>query len=85
MHGEGWFNTLLLYHIQYEKGFLPEPGGINDQPGKFPELMTTLSYVLNVVSEEKRKQEAKEKPISAAPRTPKNGRFARRRQQEAKG
>ena len=57
MNGTQWYNTVLMYYIQYEKGFLPEDGGLNAQPAKFPELMTTFGYIYNSVSEEARKRE----------------------------
>lgn len=51
MQGTQWLSTMYFYYLQYEKGFLPESGGLNAQPAKFPELMTTFGYILNKVGE----------------------------------
>lgn len=73
MEGDGWLNRIALYFSQYEKGFYPEKGGINDQPAKFAELMVTYEAVREQVNEAARKQAAQKPP------PPKNQRVQRTR------
>jgi hypothetical protein len=54
MKDTSWFSTLMFYYSQWDKGFLPEPGGINAQPAKFGETMQTIKVILNEVHEANR-------------------------------
>lgn len=63
MNGTGWFSSILMYFRQWESGFLPEEGGINRQPGKFAELMTTMKIVVDKVSEIKQERDRKQKEM----------------------
>jgi hypothetical protein len=46
-----WFYKLVTAYNAYEKGFLPEAGGMDDQPAKFPVLMQLMQNAVNTVME----------------------------------
>lgn len=61
LYGKGWYNQYLSAYMNYEKGFLPEVGGINNQPAKFSEIMLLMGNYLHEAHDLKRAIEGKGK------------------------
>lgn len=52
---------IFWLYRQKEKGYLPEPGGLNDQPAIFVQYMTIIDRALDFCREEQRKREEQSK------------------------
>lgn len=54
------FSDLFWHYGQMQKGYLPEKGGLNDQPAKFMQYMRIIDRALDYCrSEQDRREEAK--------------------------
>ena len=55
-----WFNYSLVTYQAYQKGILPYPGSLSEQPAKIMEIMSTLQQLELEAQEAARKKIEKE-------------------------
>jgi len=60
------FGYLFWLYRQKEKGYLPERGGLNDQPAKYLAYMGIIDRALDFCTSEKQKKEERQRRRDAA-------------------
>lgn len=49
-------DRLYVLHLNWTKGILPEPGGLDDQPAAYPSAMAAVEAGMNAAQEVKMEQ-----------------------------
>ena len=56
-----WFNSLISTYNFYKAGFLPHPGGVQDQPAMYPFLIATIDDAMSACDKAQQEKAAASK------------------------